>query len=88
MTDEDLDFELPRARLALLIRWNIGDQDHQTGVDVLLGVEAPKVLGVVGDEGERALADRRLQGPVLHAAEATVVDVRRLVAALDRDIHQ
>jgi hypothetical protein len=63
-------------------------QYDQARVDLLPRVETSEVLGVVGDKGECPLADRRHQVPILNAAQAAIVDVRRLMAARDRDLHQ
>jgi hypothetical protein len=50
----------------------IGDDDHQTLVDLRLRIQPAEVADVVGPEGEPAVVNLRHQVPVLTAAPAAV----------------
>ncbi|MNY65902.1 hypothetical protein D3C86_2032520 [compost metagenome] len=52
----------------MLIGTTLRDEDYETGVKGLVAIEPPKVLGVVGDEGEVSVDDAGHQIPVGRSA--------------------
>lgn len=67
-------------QVSLQHRQHLRDDNHQTRMQLFLGVELPEVAGIVRNEGEILLDDPRYQVPVGFAAQSQPVHMETIVA--------